>query len=410
MTSINRTQSSNSRTIWLCLLVALLEGLDLQAPGVAGVRMAREFGFDHSQMGLAFSAGSLGLLPASAIGGRLSDLFGRKRVLMAAVALLGLFSLATTLTNDLASLLVVRLLTGLGLGAAMPNLIALSTETSRPDRRNFAVGMMYSGMPIGAGLGSLVGVLWPETSAWRLVFLIGGFGPLLILPLLALFLKDSFSAQDSTILSGKASRPGVVFALFRDGRAAATTSLWISYLGTVVILYVILNWLPTMLQSRGLTGSQAHTVQVAYNFGGGAGALLITLLMDRIGRTATVMMMYGGMATALALLGILAGNAMLVCAGFFAGMCLLGGQSALYAIASSIYPTEVRGTGVGSAVAVGRVGAIVSPLGAGLLMAAGLDATTLLFACIPFVAVSAVAALLIVARFQMKIGKAVVAQ
>ncbi|SFU09112.1 3-(3-hydroxy-phenyl)propionate transporter MhpT [Paraburkholderia aspalathi] len=408
--SINPAQSSSTLTIWLCLIVALLEGLDLQAPGIAGARMAREFGLDHAHLGLAFSFGSLGLLPASAIGGRLSDLFGRKRVLMGSVVLFGVFSLATTQVDGFNSLLVARLLTGLGLGAAMPNLIALSSEASRPNRRNLAVGVMYCGMPFGASLAALIGVLWPDSSGWRQLFYIGGFGPLLVLPLLGLFLKESnyFIAGQTTISSGKANKPGIFFALFRDGRAAATASLWVSYLGTVIILYFLLNWLPSMLLSRGLTASEASTVQMVYNFGGGIGSILITSMMDRIGRTPTVTIMYAGMVVALVLLGTTSGSMVLVCGGFVAGICLLGGQSALYSIASSVYPTEVRGTGVGAAVAIGRVGAIIGPLGAGQLLSAGHSETTLLFASIPLIAVSAVAALLVVARFQMESCEAIV--
>jgi AAHS family 3-hydroxyphenylpropionic acid transporter len=158
--SIN-TRTSSAVTVGLCLIVALLEGLDLQSTGVAAPRMAREFHLAVAQMGWAFSIGALGLLPGAAIGGRLADKLGRKRVLMLSVALFGIFSIATTQVWDLNSLLTARFLTGLGLGAAMPNLIALCSEAAPPHQRNTAVGAMYCGMPFGAALAAVIGIISP---------------------------------------------------------------------------------------------------------------------------------------------------------------------------------------------------------------------------------------------------------
>ncbi|MPW11820.1 MFS transporter, partial [Paraburkholderia sp. CNPSo 3155] len=183
--------ASGALTIGLCLIVALLEGVDLQSTGLAAPRMAREFHLAVAQMGWAFSIGASGLLPGAAIGGRLADRLGRKRVLMWSVALFGLFSLATAQVWDLNSLLAARFLTGLGLGAAMPNLIALCSEAAPPHQRNTAVGAMYCGMPFGAALAAVVGIISPGDEGWRHIFYVGGFGPLLVLPLLALFMRES---------------------------------------------------------------------------------------------------------------------------------------------------------------------------------------------------------------------------
>src|SRR5260370_19127366 len=130
-TSVPR-RASGAITIGLCLVVALLEGLDLQSTGVAAPRMAREFHLGVVEMGWAFSIGALGLLPGAAIGGRLADRMGRKRVLMLSVALFGIFSILTTQVWSFESLLAARFMTGLGLGAAMPNLIALCSEAVGP--------------------------------------------------------------------------------------------------------------------------------------------------------------------------------------------------------------------------------------------------------------------------------------
>jgi AAHS family 3-hydroxyphenylpropionic acid transporter len=404
MRQSTNTSESSALTIGLCLIVALLEGLDLQSTGIAAPRMAREFHLAVAQMGWAFSIGALGLLPGAAIGGRLADKLGRKRVLMLSVALFGIFSIATTQVWDLNSLLAARFLTGLGLGAAMPNLIALCSEAAKPHQRNTAVGAMYCGMPFGAALAAVIGIVSPGDEGWRHIFYVGGVGPLLVLPLLALFLRESaqFVAARS---SGSASRKPsttVARALWQEGRGATTIALWISYLGTLIVLYFLINWLPSLVLSRGLTRVQSGVVQMMFNIGGGFGAIAIARLMDRIGRRRTVGGMYLGIVVALAALVGASGGVSMAWGGLLAGLFLVGGQSVLYALASSLYPTEVRGTGVGAAVAVGRVGSILGPLIAGQLLAIGQGASVLLSASIPLIAIAAIAAWLVVSKSESR--------
>jgi AAHS family 3-hydroxyphenylpropionic acid transporter len=398
------TRTSSAVTVGLCLVVALLEGLDLQSTGVAAPRMAREFHLAVAQMGWAFSIGALGLLPGAAIGGRLADKLGRKRILMLSVAMFGIFSIATTQVWDLNSLLAARFLTGLGLGAAMPNLIALCSEAAPPHQRNTAVGAMYCGMPFGAALAAVIGIVSPGDEGWRHIFYVGGVGPLLVLPLLAIFMRESAHFVAARLNPGantgglREASPGVAQALWKEGRAGTTVALWISYLGTLIVLYFLINWLPSLVLSRGLTRVQSGVVQMMFNVGGGVGAIVIASMMDRIGRRRTVAGMYLGIAVALAALVGASGGTSMAWGGLLAGLFLVGGQSVLYALASSIYPTEVRGTGVGAAVAVGRMGSILGPLIAGQLLAIGQSATVLLSASIPLIAIAAIAAWCVVGK------------
>ncbi|BFG73431.1 3-(3-hydroxy-phenyl)propionate transporter MhpT [Paraburkholderia terrae] len=391
------TRTSGALTIGLCLVVALLEGLDLQSTGVAAPRMAREFHLAVAQLGWAFSIGALGLLPGAAIGGRLADRIGRKRVLMLSVALFGIFSIATTQVWDLNSLLAARFLTGLGLGAAMPNLIALCAEAAHPDHRSTAVGAMYCGMPFGAALAAVIGIVSPGDEGWRHIFYVGGVGPLLILPLLAVFMKESM--HFIALGQHREASASVAQALWKENRASTTLALWVSYLGTLIVLYFLINWLPSMVLSRGLTRVQASVVQMMFNIGGGIGAIVIAGLMDRIGKKPTVTGMYVGIAAALAALAGATGSVSMACGGLLAGLFLVGGQSVLYALAGSAYPTRVRGTGVGAAVAVGRVGSMVGPLIAGQLFALGQGPSMLVAASIPLIAIAAIGALVVVAKF-----------
>ncbi|MCA8022914.1 3-(3-hydroxy-phenyl)propionate transporter MhpT [Burkholderia metallica] len=385
-------------TIGLCLAVALLEGLDLQSTGIAAPRMAHEFHLAIAQLGWAFGIAALGLLPGAAIGGRLADRIGRKRVLMMSVALFGIFSIATTQVWDLQSLLVARFLTGLGLGAAMPNLIALCAEAAPPGQRSTAVGVMYCGMPFGAALSAVIGIVSPGAEGWRHIFYVGGIGPLLTLPLLALLLTESTHFAAASRSANGESKGGIVRALFSDGRAATTIALWISYLGTLIVLYFLMNWLPSMVLSHGLTPVQASIVQMMFNVGGGVGAIVIAGLTDRLGKRPVVIGMYAGIAISLLALASAAGSVSMAWGGLLAGLFLVGTQSVLYALAGATYPTRVRGTGVGAAVAVGRVGSMVGPLIAGQLLALGQSASMLVIASIPLIVIAALGALAVVAK------------
>jgi AAHS family 3-hydroxyphenylpropionic acid transporter len=382
-------------TIGLCLAVALLEGLDLQSAGVAAPRIAKTLSLSVAQMGWAFSAGAIGLLPGAALGGRLADRLGRKRVLMLSVALFGLFSLATTLIWNFESLVAARLLTGLGLGAAMPNLIALCAEAAPPHHRNTAVGAMYCGMPFGAALAAAIGILSPADEGWRHVFYVGGAGPLLLLPLLGLHLRESAQFQAAQSATGGATA-SVRDALCRDGRARTTIALWISYLGTLIVLYFLMNWLPSMALSNGLSRVQSGLAMMMFNIGGGIGAVAIANVMDRSNRHLTVVGIYLGIALALAAMAFGGGAQVLIWGAFLCGLFLVGGQSVLYSLAGQAYPTEVRGTGVGAAVAIGRLGSILGPLVAGQLFALGQSPSMLVAASIPLIIVAALAALAVV--------------
>ncbi|WP_175965212.1 3-(3-hydroxy-phenyl)propionate transporter MhpT [Burkholderia sp. BCC0322] len=385
-------------TLGLCFAIALLEGLDLQSVGVAAPRMAHEFGLTVSQMGLAFSAGTFGLLPGAMLGGWLADRIGRKHVLIASVCLFGLLSIATAQVSSFAMLVVVRALTGLGLGGAMPNLIALSSEAVDSRSRSSAVAVMYCGIPFGGVIASLIGVLLAGDTEWRHIFYVGGIGPLLLAPLLLALLPESRAFLDVNASGG--ARPGVAHTLFGGSRTGTTLALWLSYFCTLIVLYFLLNWLPSLMAAKGLARSQAGIVQIFFNIGSGLGVLGIGMSMDRMRPSRVVGGMYAGIVLSLAALAIAPGLVWLSAAAFAAGMFVVGGQSVLYALAAIYYPTAMRGTGVGSAVAVGRLGSVVGPLAAAELLAMGRSASVVIGASIPVTLVAAVAALVLIRRPQ----------
>lgn len=347
MTSLNLQMA---RTIGLCFLVALMEGLDLQAAGIAAQGMAAAFELDKLHMSWVFSAGIFGLLPGAFAGGWLADRIGRKRVLMASVGLFGVFSLATALAWDINSLLVARCLTGVGLGAALPNLIALTSEVAGPRLRGTAVSLMYCGVPLGAALAALIGIA-DLAGGWQVVFYVGGVVPLLIVPLLGLYLPES---QQFRNVQGEAPI-GVVRGLFREGAALPTTLIWVSYFFTLMVVYILINWLPSLVIGQGFTGRQASWVMLALQIGAAAGTLFLGWVMDRLPAWALSALIYVGILVSLTALGLASHLPGMLAAGFIAGFFATGGQCVLYALAPHFYRPSIRATGVGSAVAIGRL-------------------------------------------------------
>ncbi|HCT7130122.1 TPA: MFS transporter [Klebsiella pneumoniae] len=306
-------------TIGLCFMVALMEGLDLQAAGIAAVGMAQAFALDKMQMGWIFSAGILGLLPGALVGGMLADRHGRKRILLGSVLLFGLFSLATAL-------------------------------------------------------------------AWS-------FPTLLLIPLLMRWLPESQAFQRA-----EASVP--LRTLFAPGQAAATLLLWLGYFFTLLVVYMLINWLPMLLVGQGFRASQAAGVMFSLQIGAACGTLLLGALMDKLTPLRMSLLIYSGILASLLALGSASSLTGMLLAGFVAGLFATGGQSVLYALAPLFYPAAIRATGVGTAVAVGRLGAMSGPLLAGKMLALGTGAVGVMAASAPGIVLAGVAVFWLMHRQQ----------
>jgi AAHS family 3-hydroxyphenylpropionic acid transporter len=390
-------------TIICCLLAVFCEGIDLQAAGVAAGGIIPEFKPSPGQLGNFFSASTLGLFLGALIGGRLSDSIGRKRVVVTSIAVFGLFSLLTPLAWDMQSLFWARLLTGLGLGGALPNLIALVNESSAPRRRSANVALAYSGAPFGGAVASLISMSI-EPTHWRWIFIAGGVAPLIIAPIMLAKLRESPAFErmhDALALAGSPDgrtaenpRPGSFFAIFSAGRAIPTLLLWVSFFLGLLMLYLLLSWLPTLLVGNGMTKPQAAAAQIAFNVGGGLAALLMGQVLEGRLRRAGVVATFLALPALILLLSRAPPQVGLTVLIVFAlGCAVLAAQAFLYAVAPACYPTSIRGVGVGAAVAFGRIGSIAGPKLAGLLKAAGHSYSQLLTDLLPVAVIGSVTAI-----------------
>jgi AAHS family 3-hydroxyphenylpropionic acid transporter len=367
----------------LYFLIALCEGFDVQAAGVAATGLTRELHCTPADLGLFFSASGIGLLIGSIIGGHIADRRGRKPVLVAAVGLFGAFSLLTAVMPSLLLLAGARFLTGVGLGGALPNLIAIAAETSAPGAHNRCVGIAYFGAPIGGSLVSVLAFFMPS-EAWRELFRVGGAAPLLIVPALILFLPDSRSVDPSP--SRAVGLAHSVKQLFCKGRVAQTLLLWLSFFLIVLTLHLMLNWLPYLLTARGLTKDSAMLAQAAFGIGGAVIALKQAALLDSSWRWRSILVSTVVLPLVLVSAALLpAWPSALVLTALLLGGAILAQQVIVYAASSTSYPSAVRGTGLGAAVAAGRVGSLAGPLFSAALLAGGRSATEVLLAVLPIV-------------------------
>jgi AAHS family 3-hydroxyphenylpropionic acid transporter len=382
-------------TMALCFLVAIIEGFDIQAAGVVAPRLAPALGLGPAEMGLFFSSATLGLIAGAVIGGRMADRFGRKATLIPALLLFGLFSLGTAFADGFTGLFVMRFMTGLGIGGAFPSLIAIVAENARPGRIAAAVAVLYAGLPAGGAVASLVSTLGTH-GGWQIIFIIGGIAPLFVAPLLYWVLPHDRPAPRSP-----EARATPLAALFGRTNLNNTLLLWLGFFCALGVHGLLLNWLPTLLVTRGIDKAGAGIVQILFNVAGATGSVFAGRAMVAFRPRLVVAAAFAGLALALAIIADAPAQlGFMLAAGVLVGLGSMGVQGIIYGLAPRLYPTEARGTGVGAAMAVGRFGSVVGPIFAGFLMAAGGGSAGVLLGVLPIVLVGGIATFAIINRDQ----------
>ena len=384
-------------TFVLCGLCLIMDGFDVQAMGYVAPAVIKEFKIPAAEMGFVFSAALTGVLLGSFLFSMLSDRIGRRPVLIAAALYFAVLTLWTARATSANELLAIRFIAGFGLGGIMPNAMALAGEYS-PARIRVTVMMLVSNFfTVGAAIGGFIAAGLIPRYGWRSVFIFGGIVPLIVSVLMIFLLPESLQFL---VLRGKSkdkvlkwlkrinapvptgnvefvvqeeNRKGVpVVNLFREGRGLGTVMLWIINFMNLLNLYFLGSWLPTVVKDAGYTTAIAVLVGTAVQVGGSVGTIPNGWLIDRYGFRKVLTIVFGVATISIALIGQPSlPLSMLFLASFMAGWCVPGGQPGVNSLAAVYYPTYLRSTGIGASLGFGRIGAIVGPVAAGMLLRNG---------------------------------------
>jgi AAHS family 4-hydroxybenzoate transporter-like MFS transporter len=373
----------------LSAVTIIFDGIDNQLLGVAIPSLMREWAASRAAFAPVASLGLFGMMVGGAIAGIAGDRFGRRKLLLLSMTLFGMSTLGMAGVQTIRALAILRFITGLGLGGALPNAAALSAEYVPRNRRALAVTLTIVCVPLGASLAGLIAARALPAFGWRGLFAGGGTLPLLtaaalftVLPesprylarhrerwveLAALLrrmghtLEETAVFHDETVAPRSGSR---VADLFSEGYARDTVLLWIAFFSCLVAIYLGFTWLPSVIAGAGLASLSSTSVGV-FNLGGVAGALAGGVLITRFGSRAPMLLMAAGAAVGCIFLSRMTLDAHTSVAALLGALTFTGGltnavQTTLYALAGHVYPTRVRATGIGTAASVGRAGAVLS--------------------------------------------------
>ncbi len=392
----SRISAFQVRVFALCGLVILLDGIDYQVIGIVAPRLIQEFGIPRGDLGWVFAGGPLGAAIGGLSCGLLADRIGRQRMLVATTFLFGAATFATTLIHGFAPLLLLRFVTGLGLGGAVPCCIALTSEYAPARRRAAIVSLLWAAFPLGGMTGGFLNAYLIGFLDWRHLFEIWGAVPmavalfLLLLPESAQFLivrrpgdpalrrivsrLTGASAGAATFTTTEERLSGVPLKhLFQNGRAAGTVPLWFAMFIVLGSLTVLAAWTPVLLTPLGFTSSDAALVIAVHGLGSFLGTACAGRLLERFGVTRVVIPTFVMAGLSVLAYGQAGGSGFttLAAASFATGIFLGIGSSSVIALAAVTYPTAVRSTGIGWAVAMGRFGSVIGPAGMGFMVGAG---------------------------------------
>jgi MFS transporter, AAHS family, 4-hydroxybenzoate transporter len=395
----------------LCGLCLIMDGFDVQAIGFVAPRLIEEWKISGALLGSVLSAALVGVLFGSILLSMLADRVGRRPVLIGACLFFAVVTLLTARVESVPQLLVIRFIAGLGLGSIMPNAMALVGEYCPPRVRVSAIVIVGTGFTAGAMIAGFVSFWLIPRFGWRSVFYFGGAVPLLIgtamffllpesLQFLALHRKNPeklgrwlrrvdpsvvVTRQTEFAVREQRQRGVPLVKLFQQGRAPRTILLWTVYFMNLLNLYFLSSWLPTvatpLVKAAGVPASYASLIGTTLQTGGVLGAFVLGGLISRFGFVRVLATCFGMACVSIAMIGQPGLSlALLFLVVFLAGLGIVGSQSGLNALAASLYPTDLRSTGIGSGLGVGRMGSIVGPVLAGQLISAHWTARSLFLA------------------------------
>lgn len=412
MTDIRKALDEGSMTsfqwtaVAICTLLIMLDGFDVLVMAFTASAVAAEWQLNGAQLGVLFSSGLVGMAVGSLFVAPLADRLGRQPVIVLCLVVVSAGMLASAMARSHIELAALRAVTGLGIGGMLASVGVIAAEYSSIKWRSTSVALQATGYPIGATLGGLVAAWLLTHHGWREVFVFGGLATAAMLPVVLWRLPESVyflldrrpaGALDrinkllrrmghpalSTLPAPVASQVAsgnTVAALFRNGLARPTLMLWAGFFLLMASVYFSLSWTPKLLVQAGLSTQQGVTGGVLLNLGGILGGSLFGLLAVRfkLVHLAVVSLLMNALFTVL--FGAASTSLSLAfAAAFGVGIFLFASMAGLYGLVPATYPPAVRATGMGWAIGIGRLGAVVAPFVAGVLVDGGTQPSSLYY-------------------------------
>jgi AAHS family 4-hydroxybenzoate transporter-like MFS transporter len=382
-------------------MVMFIEGYDMQVTSYAAPAIIKAWHLTNAYFGPVFGFGLFGYLLGGTVLGHLGDRFGRKKVVIGGPLLFGVFTLAAAYATSLTGLLILRFLAGVGIGASIPAAIALTVEYAPAHLKARIISLLFLGYTLGGTLGGFIAAKLIPVFGWPSVFKLGGVAPIVLSVFVAFTLPESVRflalrqdrpdrvrailqklSPESTLQDGvdyvvaEERHQGLpVKHLFTEGRAGMTVLLWIAFASSLLGHYFLTSWLPTILAGAAVPLTYAIISGALLQGGGGIGGLIICWLSDK--KSMLFISLAFCLASPLIVLIPRARGYSLLMLAFMVGFFLVGGQIGLNSIAGTIYPTDIRSTGAGWALGIGRIGSILGPVLGGVLISAHLPIRSL---------------------------------
>ncbi len=386
-------------TILICFLMNMLDGMDVMVISYTAPAIAKEWAIEPAQLGIVFSAGLLGMAIGAMFLASKADIIGRRAMILLSAAIMGLCVWCTILAQNVETLLVIRFISGVGIGSMLASTATLASEYSPTKTKDFWVSFVMSGYPVGAVLSGMVAAKIVPIDGWRAMFQMAGIATLITLPLIYLYLAESLDfilktrpanaleKANKILLQMKQAplselpfletqiKTAAVSELFRGERKSNTIWLWVAIFMAFATLYFLTMWIPKLASNTGLSLNLAIYAGTVFNLGAFFGIISQGYLSARFGLNRMICYFLVGTALLMLVFGLFKGSVLVLILFGLIGFGIQGGFVGMYSVAAKLYPTQIRTTGVGWAVGLGRVGAVVGPIIGGILIGAGLSMT-----------------------------------
>ena len=385
-------------SIAICFLMSVLDGMDVLVISYCAPAIAEDLNLGPKTLGFVFSAGLIGMAIGAIFLAPFADKFGRKKLILASAFIMGFSVLLTAYSGNISQLILMRLVSGLGIGCMLATTATLTSENVLNNSKDFWVSLVISGYPVGAVVSGYVAAAVIPSYGWESMFVFTGLTTLFTIPLIFFFLSESpqfylkkqpqgalakankilikmnFKPLDSLPKIGlRANNKSLVSQLFLDKYKISTLQLWAALFFAFGCLYFLISWIPKLATDAGLSIELAIYAGTIFNVGAFFGIVLQGYFSSKIGLKKTISFFLLLTFLLMVSFKLFVGTDILLLVYFLLGFSLQGGFVGLYSVAARLYPTEFKTTGVGWAIGMGRIGGILAPLIGGFFISIGLS-------------------------------------